>query len=346
MSRATRRHLIAAGVAIALALVVAVSSLMEAWRVAGAGVALLLMSTVLVLLDLRRRQQVVSQQLRSAADQAAKQSAAVREGIEALHADVQLGSATTATVHEEATAIRESMQAQAESIEVVAKESEAAGMQAVTLSKAIERIPGRLLSEVQALEQLLGRYSPRSPLPIVGGWAVAPTGLLWLVDFVDRLRPGLVVECGSGTSTLWLAQSMRERGSGRVVAIEHDPGFADKTRETLRAHGLSEWAEVRLAPLTDVDTPHGTSRWYDLDPTTLDGIDLLLVDGPPAATGPLARYPALPVLAGRLSAGAHVLIDDARRPDEKEAIERWLEEDHRLSDLGAPGPDLRLLLRS
>lgn len=54
----------------------------------------------------------------------------------------------------------------------------------------------------------------------------------WTFDAVDLVadhlaaRPGAVVfEWGSGASTAWLSQR-----AGRVVAVEHDPGWADQVR--------------------------------------------------------------------------------------------------------------------
>ncbi len=213
------------------------------------------------------------------------------------------------------------------------------------MQKTLDRLDGHLLSEAQALAQLLTRFSPRAPLPIVGGWALSPSALLWLVDFVERAAPSMVVECGSGTSTLWLAHAVRERGAGRVIALEHDAHFAEKTREMLRVHGLEDWAEVRLAPLTETTTPRGTFSWYDVEPPLTESIDLLIVDGPPKTTGRLARYPALPVLTKWLSTGAHILVDDVSRPDEQEAVAYWLEEDGALVDHGRHGRDVQLLQR-
>src|SRR5687768_2537817 len=95
----------------------------------------------------------------------------------------------------------------------------------------------------------------------------------------------------------------------------------------LAAHGLNAVAEVRDAPLRELTTNGKTYQWYDVDKLAdLTGIDLLLVDGPPAATGPDARYPALSVLAERLAGTATVVLDDANREDERDAVRRWTEE--------------------
>ena len=51
---------------------------------------------------------------------------------------------------------------------------------------------------------------------------------------------------------------------------------------------------------------------------------LVIVDGPPEATGPFARYPALELVLQALprQRGAY-LMDDYRRPGEQEIARRW-----------------------
>jgi predicted O-methyltransferase YrrM len=140
-------------------------------------------------------------------------------------------------------------------------------------------------------------------------------------------RPSLVVECGSGASTLWLALALRRFGiDGRIVALDHDPVFAGKTRDFLARHGVSDLAEVRDAPLEDFSLADGTYSWYARRAwEDLTGIDLLFVDGPPAATGSKARYPALPLLREALNPAAAVVLDDLVVPDMQETLRLWLD---------------------
>jgi hypothetical protein len=56
------------------------------------------------------------------------------------------------------------------------------------------------------------------------------------------------------------------------------------------------------------------------------GIDLLFVDGPPKATGPQARFPAIPVLLSQLSDDALIVLDDTAREDERAISDRWVAE--------------------
>jgi predicted O-methyltransferase YrrM len=177
--------------------------------------------------------------------------------------------------------------------------------------------------EVEALLQLFRDVTPRAPMPSSGRWALNPTDLLGILFLIERQRPKLVLELGSGTSSVWIGYALEKIG-GRLISIDHEAEFARRTRTLLTAHGLDHVAEVRDTPLRPVDVEGTEFSWYDVDGLAdVDGVDLMLVDGPPGGVGPLARYPALHVLCGKLSATATVVLDDANRPDEKDVLARW-----------------------
>jgi predicted O-methyltransferase YrrM len=143
--------------------------------------------------------------------------------------------------------------------------------------------------------------------------------------------PRVVAECGCGRSTVVIARALRELGGGEVHSLEHDPAWAQLCRMQLAAEGLSEIATVIEAPLG----PHALAQpgcgWYAgwaVAQLPESGIELLLVDGPPAGDPELehSRYPALPALAGRLAPGATVVLDDASRSGERWVLERWEDE--------------------
>ena len=86
-------------------------------------------------------------------------------------------------------------------------------------------------------------------LPSTRGWAASPDLLLVLVDLMITERPSLVVECGSGASTLWLALAMRRfKIDGRIVALDHDPVSA--------ARPASSWPGMTSATWLRCVTPH------------------------------------------------------------------------------------------
>jgi predicted O-methyltransferase YrrM len=181
--------------------------------------------------------------------------------------------------------------------------------------------------QLEALQNLNAMLPARDVLPATRGWAASPDLLMVLVDLVITERPSLVVECGSGASTLWLALALqRFEIDGRIIALEHDPVFAGQSREFLARHDVRDLAEIRDAPLESFSLDGQTYSWYARRAwEDLTGIDLLFVDGPPATTGERARYPALPLLSGSLSPVATAVLDDLVVPDMQEVLRLWLD---------------------
>ncbi|KOX24158.1 class I SAM-dependent methyltransferase [Nocardiopsis sp. NRRL B-16309] len=204
------------------------------------------------------------------------------------------------------------------------------------ITGAIDR-QGRHDYEQQVAWNELTRHLDTAPfMPPLRGWAASPDVLRVLVRHIDRLRPDLVVEFGSGASSVWMGYALRRAGGGRLVAVEHDARYAELSRALVASHGLDDIVEVRTAPLTGIEAVtvavgdeqvSTADRWYDaaiLD--DLEGIGLVFVDGPPKATGRHARYPALPNLMPRCTEDVVFVLDDADRPDERAIGDRWLAE--------------------
>jgi predicted O-methyltransferase YrrM len=193
--------------------------------------------------------------------------------------------------------------------------------------KEIKKEIKQTFRQLEALQNLSAVLPPSDVLPATRGWAASPDLLVVLVDLVITERPSLVVECGSGASTLWLALAMRRfKIDGRIIALDHDPVFGAKTRDLLARHDVRDLAEVRDAPLESFSLDGQTYSWYARRAwQDLSGIDLLFVDGPPTTTGHQARYPALPLLSGSLSPVATAVLDDLVVPDMREVLRRWLD---------------------
>jgi hypothetical protein len=166
--------------------------------------------------------------------------------------------------------------------------------------------------------------------PELGGWAADSLLVHNAVRLMVEARPRLVLECGSGSSTIVVARCLRALG-GRVISLEHDPEYAHRTSEMLRLHGLDDVATVVTVPLAPIAFDGGTAPWYAPEYERLIDlpIDVLLVDGPPKATAPRARYPAVPILKRHLATECWILMDDGDRPDERAIAHAWSQ------DLGA-----------
>lgn len=173
------------------------------------------------------------------------------------------------------------------------------------------------------LSQLAARLGLQPPLRHDPDWAAAGDFLEHLVDHCLATRPSLIVECGSGLSTLILAACCARNGSGHVYSLEHGPEFATATRAEIARRGLEPFATVIDAPLRNHRLAGEDYPWYTLDALSAESIALLVIDGPPGFLRRHARYPALPLLFERLAGGASVFLDDAARADEKAILALW-----------------------
>lgn len=183
---------------------------------------------------------------------------------------------------------------------------------------------GELRSEIQGMLFVHQQLQPVTPLPKSSNASISWEAAALLVSEVSRRAPERVVELGAGVSTVLVAEALRRNGRGRLVTVEHDDYWAGHTRRELARRGLETWAEVRHAPLEPLRLDAGEQPWYALAALQdLEGIDLLIVDGPPRRIAALARYPALPVLRERLAPGALVFVDDADRASEVKTLELW-----------------------
>lgn len=185
-----------------------------------------------------------------------------------------------------------------------------------------------LYQQFEALEQLLPLLKLTAPLPPSRGWAASPDFLLSLFELSSKVKPRLVLELGSGVSTLVLAKS----GAKKVISLDHSVEFGVQSRAMLKNH-KARGVEIRIDELEQY--PKGFS-WYSRQ--SLKGIakiDLLVIDGPPSATNPDARFPALEFLLPLLSPKAVIILDDANRADERKLAEAFL--------AALPGHQLRFL---
>lgn len=159
--------------------------------------------------------------------------------------------------------------------------------------------------------------------------ALSPRSIVTVLNDIVLHRRSLILECGSGVSTIFIARLLAQR-QGHLVSIEHSRRWIDTVEETLRLENIQDNVTMIHAPLVASEEAPGYT-WYD--PTQIRSalhekkIDLLLVDGPaPPDDAPDARYPALPFFRPFLGDSWTIILDDARRRGEREVIQRWQEE--------------------
>lgn len=155
-------------------------------------------------------------------------------------------------------------------------------------------------------------------------WSLDEDTLAFLSRLVATLGPRRIVEFGSGVSTRVLARSGAVLDpSANVVALENDPLFRRRTKRELAEDGLATFAEVRLTPVVvrrwfgnNVPVYHLTKPFLSATPRP----DIVVVDGPPLPLG--GREGSLLQAVHLARAGTIVVVDDASRPSEAEALVR------------------------
>jgi predicted O-methyltransferase YrrM len=168
--------------------------------------------------------------------------------------------------------------------------------------------------QTEAFIQLTNLLDFKAAIPPTRSWAASPDLLLTIAEIIKKNKPGLVVELGSGVSTLVAAKS----GARKIVSIDNSDEWGSKTVALLKEHKV-RGVDVRIAPLQ----PYANgSEWYDVSVIKdLKKIDVLIIDGPPGSKNPEARYPALQQFKDKLSAKAIIIIDDVHRAGERKLAE-------------------------
>ncbi|EME35764.1 hypothetical protein C884_01314 [Kocuria palustris PEL] len=196
--------------------------------------------------------------------------------------------------------------------------------------RALNRQIGILPWTTETYHRLSQELIPSDrPLPPAGSFALRTAGIDELTRLLRESGAEAVVECGSGSSTVWMASQMERAGvDGHVYCLEHEPNYAQQTRDLLDRSGLSHRATVVDAPLEELSEP-GSDRqrtWYSRAALEQlpSRIDLLFVDGPPTSVGRGVRAHALTELGSRLRVGALIAVDDIARPDEAAMVRSWL----------------------
>lgn len=137
-------------------------------------------------------------------------------------------------------------------------------------------------------------------------WQLRSESLAALDVRLGELNPQLIVEVGSGQSTVVLSKH------ARTVSLEHIRKYAELSQH------IAPQAEVRLCKMRPFYTLGGNFSWYDTKMP--QGIDFALIDGPPMSIGREAAFFALHPF---LNPGWEIWLDDADRQHEQDCLLLW-----------------------
>lgn len=179
--------------------------------------------------------------------------------------------------------------------------------------------------DVNQMESWMWIYkhlTPNVALPASRDYAASPDILKIMVENFLHKTPKVIVEAGSGLSSIILSELLIANNSDALhFALDHEEKYANITRTKINNPN----SKIIHAPLKNYEQ-HGL-KWYDITSLkNVDQIDMLLIDGPPALDHQYPRYPAFPLLKEKLKKGAIIIADDTNRPEDRETVERWAKE--------------------
>lgn len=207
-------------------------------------------------------------------------------------------------------------------------------------------IKKELSNAIKQIEAFIGMqsYFSSGDLPMINPerhtWPISPDFGLYLIELLETRNYNLVIEFGSGISTVVVAKAIAKMakqaataGAAEFISFDHLEKFYKETLVRIQKAKVEQYARVIYAPLKEIELNGQVAAYYDCAETLTElaqrhpsnGLRVLvIVDGPPAATGKNARYPAGPLMLAHF-AGATIdlLLDDYIRDEEKEIARMW-----------------------
>jgi len=171
------------------------------------------------------------------------------------------------------------------------------------------------------------------------GWPISPDIALFIIERIEQTEYDLIIEFGSGTSTALFANIIKQKKDNgkskpsKVISFEHHETYYKKTEDLLKSQDLLPFSDLVFTPLKEYIYNDQKFIYYDCkqkfqelkeEYKNSDCKVLVLVDGPPGITCPLARFPALPFLLSAFeNKQIDLILDDYNRTEEKETAEKW-----------------------
>ncbi|MGL4885820.1 MAG: hypothetical protein ACRC4V_05635 [Aeromonas veronii] len=220
------------------------------------------------------------------------------------------------------------------------------------LKKELDAKLGKAVRHIEAFVAIQQYLTHGDGITGFHGWPISPDLGVFLLERLRERQYDVIIEFGSGTSTLLMAKALqafnllKDGESKHILTFDHDTYYFEKTQNLLASHKVDSLVDVRLVPLKEWSDQTGNYRYYSChDALTelagrLQGSRkrlLVLVDGPPGNTCPNARYPAVPFMSDLMACHEiDWILDDANRLEEKLSAglwkKSWLNNDIRFED--------------
>lgn len=179
---------------------------------------------------------------------------------------------------------------------------------------------------------------------VMSSFSTEPETILFLLDVIEMYRPRVILELGSGLSTLILSAAHRamlkkDKVEGKYVALEQSPHLMEQLQGFAKMAKVDDAFTPLILPLVryrvgDVlDADEKAMPCFDFDEEklhqALGGVrpDMILIDGPAddktLIGASFAKTLTMPVLSLYAASGAAVFMDGVYGDTDLFSMEQW-----------------------
>lgn len=146
-------------------------------------------------------------------------------------------------------------------------------------------------------------------------WAIGEDAFAEVVSTFSSIQPKVILEFGSGVSTVRLALEFPET---KIFSVEGDPQFSQQTRQLLAEAKVDDRVVVIESRISWRFVGCSLCCSYeDIDLPSL--VDAVLIDGPPRRFH-RGREAVLFSILSKIRTGGIIILDDYNRADERRAV--------------------------
>ncbi|TAM97883.1 MAG: hypothetical protein EPN39_10230 [Chitinophagaceae bacterium] len=156
---------------------------------------------------------------------------------------------------------------------------------------------------------------------VIGNWTLDRKSIAILWEKLQVIKPKIIIEAGSGISTLIFSEYMQNNyPGGKVISLEQDENEKNRVEGLLSENNLSSFVEILYAPINK-------AGHYSINEDNLKSAlgekkaDWLMIDGPCGEEG--SREYVLDDLLHYMNNGAAWFADDAFRDGELGFLKKW-----------------------
>ncbi len=203
------------------------------------------------------------------------------------------------------------------------------------IDTAIDKRMNILTDEIELYIALQNSIIHNMPPIHFYNWTIKADFALLLSEKLKENRYDLIVEFGSGMSTILLGTLLKNKKyKTKLISFEHNKMYYDETLKKIRIYKLSKYIDLVYTPLTEYVYEKNKFLYYNCN-RKLNEIKhnfsnniksiMVIVDGPPGSTGNIARFPALTHILNIFSdKSIDIFLDDYKREQEKLVVEEWI----------------------